>query len=61
VLDEMQAVAAAVPKLDGQARRRAAAALSWRRPASPIDAATARAEFSALMADDRPATARVPS
>ena len=61
MLDEMQAVAAAVPKLDGQARRRAAAALSWRRPASPIDAATARAEFSALMADDRPATARVPS
>jgi hypothetical protein len=54
-------VAAAVPKLEGQARRRAAAALSWTRPASPIDAAAARAEFSALIADDRAATTPVPS
>jgi beta-N-acetylhexosaminidase len=60
-LEEMQAVAAAVPMLDGHARRRAAAALAWTRPASPIDAAAARAEFSAMMADDRPATAPVAS
>jgi beta-N-acetylhexosaminidase len=60
-LDEMQAVAAAVPKLEGQARRRAAAALAWARPASPIDMAAARAEFSALIADDRAATAPLPS
>jgi len=60
-LDEMQAVAAAVPKLEGQARRRAAAALAWARPASPIDMAAARAEFSALIAGDRAATAPVPS
>jgi beta-N-acetylhexosaminidase len=61
LLDEMRAVAAAVPKLDGDARRRAAAALSWIGPASPIDAAAARAEFSALIAEGRPATAPVPS
>jgi beta-N-acetylhexosaminidase len=60
-LDEMQAVAAAVPKLDGQAHRRATAALSWVGPASPIDAAAARSEFSAMIAQDRPATAGVPS
>jgi beta-N-acetylhexosaminidase len=58
-LKEMQAVAGAVPMLDGNSRRRAAAALSWVRPAAPIDAAAARAEFSAMIAGDRAATARV--
>jgi beta-N-acetylhexosaminidase len=55
-LGEMQAVAAAVPVLEGDARRRAAAALAWARPASPIDEAAARAEFSAMMADAAVAT-----
>jgi beta-N-acetylhexosaminidase len=49
-LDEMRAIAAAVPELKGDARRRAAAALASARPASPIDVAAARAEFSAMMA-----------
>jgi beta-N-acetylhexosaminidase len=60
-LDEMEAVAAAVPVLDGDAWRRAKAALSWAPPASSIDLAAARAEFSAMVADDRSATAAVPS
>ena len=60
-LDEMEAVAAAVPVLDGDAWRRAKAALSWAPRASSIDLAAARAEFSALVADDRSATAPVPS
>jgi len=60
-LDEMQAVAAALPRLDGDARRRAAAALGSRRPASPIDAAAARAEFSAMFPDDPPAGTAVSS
>jgi beta-N-acetylhexosaminidase len=55
-LGEMQAVAAAVPVLEGDARRRAAAALASARPASPIDEAAARAEFSAMMADAAVAT-----
>jgi beta-N-acetylhexosaminidase len=55
-LDEMQAVAAAVPMLEGDARRRAAAALAWARPASPIDEAAVRAEFTAMMADAAVAT-----
>ncbi|HEX9321608.1 MAG TPA: glycoside hydrolase family 3 N-terminal domain-containing protein, partial [Xanthobacteraceae bacterium] len=60
-LDEMQAVAAAVPKLKGKARRRAAAALAWAGPISPIDTAAARAEFSTMLADGRSATAAVAS
>jgi beta-N-acetylhexosaminidase len=60
-LDEMQAVAAAVPTLEGHGARRAVAALSSLRPASPIDMAAARAEFAAIMADDQPATVPVPS
>jgi beta-N-acetylhexosaminidase len=51
-LDEMQAIAAAVPRLDGDAHRRAAAALAARRPAPPIDVAAARKEFSAMLAGD---------
>ena len=49
-LDEMQKIAAAVPTLTGDARRRAAAALASARPASLIDVDAARAEFSAMMA-----------
>ncbi len=60
-LGEMQAIAAAVPRLDADAGRRAAAALAWRRPASALDLASARAEFSAAFADDRPARAAVSS
>jgi beta-N-acetylhexosaminidase len=50
-MPEMRAVAAAVPELSGEAARRAAAALSAKRPAAPIDPAAGRAEFFALMAD----------
>jgi beta-N-acetylhexosaminidase len=50
-MPEMQAVAAAVPELSGQAARRAAAALSAKRTAAPIEHAATRAEFRALMAD----------
>jgi len=52
-LDEMRAVAAAVPPLAGAAERRAAAALAWRRPASEIDLAAARSRFAAMMAGAR--------
>jgi beta-N-acetylhexosaminidase len=49
-LDEMQAVAAEAPELAGEAARRAAAALSARKPASAIDLDAARREFAAMMA-----------
>ena len=48
-LDEMQAVAAAVPELAGAAERRAAAALAARSPASEIDLTAARREFAAMI------------
>lgn len=48
-MEEMLAVAAAVPLLAGEAARRAAAALARRKPAAPIDLAAKRAEFSAFM------------
>jgi len=51
-LDEMQAVAAAVPRLGGEARRRAQSALSWAPPASSIDLVAARAEFARVLASD---------
>jgi beta-N-acetylhexosaminidase len=51
-LDEMRAVAAAVPRLGGEALRRTRAALSWAPPASAIDLAAARAEFARLLAAD---------
>jgi beta-N-acetylhexosaminidase len=60
-LDEMRAVAGAVPMIDGQARRRVETASAWRRPPRPIDLAAARAEFSRLLAGDRTATAPVTS
>jgi beta-N-acetylhexosaminidase len=49
-MPEMRQVAAAVPLLDGQVARRAAAALATKRPPLPIDLAAARNEFFALLA-----------
>ena len=46
---EMQAVAAAVPDLAGEAGRRAEAALAAKQPAAPLDLAASRAEFLDLM------------
>jgi beta-N-acetylhexosaminidase len=51
-LDEMEAVAAAAPRLDGEAAQRAAAALKARGKPKDIDLAEARREFAALMAED---------
>ena len=48
-MDEMLAVAAAAPRLEGEAARRATAALASKKPAAPIDLAAKRAEFSALI------------
>jgi beta-N-acetylhexosaminidase len=57
-LDEMQAVAAAVPPLSGAAERRATAALAWRRGGPDIDVTAAREKFAAMLAqvqaDDLP-------
>jgi beta-N-acetylhexosaminidase len=49
-LDEMQAVASAVPTLAGEAAARAEAALRRRRRAAPHDLGALRAEWTALMA-----------
>ena len=49
-MDEMEAVAAETPELAGEAARRAAAALTLRKPPAAIDVAARRAEFFALMA-----------
>jgi beta-N-acetylhexosaminidase len=49
-LDEMQAVAAEAPMLDGAPARRCAAALAARRPPTAIDLPAARADFDAAMA-----------
>jgi beta-N-acetylhexosaminidase len=59
-MDEMQAVAAAAPRLAGPAERRASAALKARttKPRD-IDLAEARNTFAALMAGRRPAGARM--
>jgi beta-N-acetylhexosaminidase len=59
-MDEMQAVAAAAPRLAGPAERRASAALKARttKPRD-IDLADARNTFAALMAGRRPAGARM--
>lgn len=48
--DEMQEVAAAVPKLQGEAARRATAALKARGEPKSLDESAARREFSALLA-----------
>lgn len=50
-LDEMQAVAAASPKLVGVAGRRADAALKARGTPKPLDEAAARREFAKLLAE----------
>jgi beta-N-acetylhexosaminidase len=49
-MEEMIAVAGQAPRLTGESRRRADAALAQRRPAAPIDLAAGRAEFLNLMA-----------
>jgi beta-N-acetylhexosaminidase len=54
-MDEMLAVAGAVPRLTGAPARRAEAALALRRRPAPIDIAARRAEFSTLMAGAQPA------
>jgi beta-N-acetylhexosaminidase len=48
-LDEMRAVAEAVPELGGEAARRAAAALAVRKSPRAIDLAVARRDFAAMM------------
>ena len=48
-LDEMQAVAAEAPELNGEAARRAAAALARRKAPAAIDLADSRREFADLM------------
>jgi beta-N-acetylhexosaminidase len=48
-MDEMLAVAASVPQLEGKAARRAAAALASKKQAVPIDLAAKRAEFCGLI------------
>jgi beta-N-acetylhexosaminidase len=60
VLEEMRAVADAVPRLAGPSERRAAAALaSRRRPTRDIDLADIRQAFAALLAGGRAAGARM--
>src|SRR5262245_25083036 len=49
-IDEMRAVAAATPRLDGAAAQRAAAALACRRTPAAFDEAKERARFAAMMA-----------
>jgi beta-N-acetylhexosaminidase len=46
---EMQAVAAAAPQLQGEAARRATAALARRQPPAALDVAAKRAELAALL------------
>ncbi len=48
-IEEMLAVAAAAPLLSGEPARRAAAALEQKKPALPIDLASKRTEFFAVM------------
>jgi beta-N-acetylhexosaminidase len=48
-MNEMLAVAAAAPQLEGETARRATAALASKKPAAPIDLAAKRAEFFALI------------
>jgi beta-N-acetylhexosaminidase len=52
--DEMQSVAAEVPVLEGEAQRRAAAALARRRSPEPTDLAAARTTFLALLSGHSP-------
>ena len=50
-MDEMRAVAATVPRLEGEAGRRAKAALATKKPAVSIDLAAKRTEFYAIIGD----------
>jgi beta-N-acetylhexosaminidase len=50
-MDEMLAVAAAAPRLEGKAARRAAAAVAGRKPVAPIDVVARRSEFFALIGE----------
>jgi beta-N-acetylhexosaminidase len=59
LLEEMQAVAAEAPRLAGLADRRATAALGARRKPRELDLREARRTFAAMLADGRPADARV--
>jgi beta-N-acetylhexosaminidase len=59
-MEEMLAVAGAVPRLSGTAERRAAAALATRRrPGREIDLAEVRRAFAALLAGGRAVGARM--
>jgi len=58
-MEEMQAVAAAAPPLAGTAERRAQAALGARGKPRDLDLGEARKMFAALLADGRPAGARM--
>jgi beta-N-acetylhexosaminidase len=57
-LDEMEAVAAAVPVLAGSAAERAQSALEKRQPHGKQDAAALRSDFAALIADNEMAGIR---
>jgi beta-N-acetylhexosaminidase len=58
-IEEMRAVAGAVPRLSGRAQGRAATALAQRRaPSDAIDAAAMRRAFVALLAGESAATAK---
>src|ERR1043165_6091941 len=50
-MDEMRAVASEGPKLTGEAKRRAEAALAVRKSPTGIDLAAARREFDAMMTE----------
>ena len=60
-LEEMRAVAAEAPPLQGAAAARAEAALAARREPRELDLAEARERFAALLAGDRSAAARMAS
>jgi beta-N-acetylhexosaminidase len=60
-MTEMQAVAAAAPRLAGEPARRADAALAARTMPTAIDLAEARKTFDALLAGGRSAAARMAS
>jgi beta-N-acetylhexosaminidase len=60
-IDEMRALAGAVPRLAGPAQARAAAALKSRRPPGAIDIAQARATFAELLAKLRLGENRIPA
>jgi beta-N-acetylhexosaminidase len=50
-LAEMAQVAEAAGDMGQAARRRAQAALAWRKPAAPVDISTLEAELAGLMKD----------